>query len=388
MRIGIDISVLNDRNRTGIGVYTYELIKNYLDLDKENEIILFGFSTFLTEQYLKNIFKTNKRVKVKVVKLPARIFRVFFLFWQRINYPTIENFIGRVDIYHSFNWYLPPQKYGKKVATVFDLTAIKFPELHLTATTQLDKTRFERINKYADLVIAISKSARRDFLNLYPQKKVEIVYPSTQAIFDQKIKTDKNKKLLKKYKIEKGYILAVGTLEPRKNFVSLIKAYLEIETDKKLVLVGSLGWKNDEVNMLIDTNKDKIIKTGYVSNQELVLLYKYAYCLVYPSFYEGFGIPVLSALKLGIPVISSNTSSLPEVGGKAILYIDPNNYKTIKKALNKLLSDKKLIKILSNAGRKQAKQFSYKKSARKLKDIYESLTGLTKTDAKLIHKRK
>lgn len=386
MRIGIDISVLNEKNRTGVGVYAYELIKNYLDIDKKNQIILFGFATFKTARYLESLFKSRNNIQIKIIKMPAKIFKTLFLLWQKINFPKIENLIGDVDIYHSFNWYLPPQARGKAVATIFDITSIKYPEFHQSTTIELDKLRFERIKENADLVIAISESAKQDFSKRFKKSNVEVIYPSTQEIFNQKLKLDK--KIFKKYEIENDYILAVGTLEPRKNLISLIKAYLEIKTDKKLVLAGNMGWKNDGINNLINLNKDKIISTGFVNDKDLYQLYKNAFCFVYPSFYEGFGIPVLSALKLGVPVITSNTSSLPEVGGKAVLYIDPNNYKTIKNALKKLLKDKALVNKLKQKGKAQAKLFSYKKSARKLKRIYESLDTSSKIPFKIIHKRK
>lgn len=370
MRIGIDISVLNEKNKTGIGVYTYELIQNYLKIDNNNEIVLFGFSTFSTANYLSSLFEPNKKLKLKIVKIPGKFFRIFFILWQKLNWPKIEFFIGRVDVFHSFNWYLPPQSNGKVIATVFDVSSIKHPQFHHQNTTQLDKLRFARIKKYADIVIAISENAKKEFLSLYSKKKVEVVYPSTQQIFDQPI--SETNQLLKKYNLNRGYILSVGTLEPRKNIENLIKAYLELGTDKKLVLVGANGWRNEKLYELINANKEKIITTGFLDDKELAGFYKNAFCFVYPSFYEGFGIPVLAALKLGIPVVCSNSSSLPEVGGSAVVYIDPYKYKTIKTALKKLLTDKKLINKLIINGKKRSRLFSYQKSAKKLLNIYES----------------
>src|SRR5690242_8574057 len=155
--ICLDISVLNEKQKTGIGVYTYELIKSFLEINRDDKIILFGISTLQTYSFLKNIeFKNYPNVELKIYKMPAKFFRTSFLLWQKLNWPTIEKFVGAVDIFHSFNWNLPPQKKGKVVATVFDMTSLLFPSLHLEKTTQLDRIRLKRIKKFADLVITIS----------------------------------------------------------------------------------------------------------------------------------------------------------------------------------------------------------------------------------------
>ena len=159
MVIGIDISVLNDYQKTGIGVYTYGLIKALLLKNKKDKFILFGIATFSTFDHLKNIeFKKYPNVELKIFKLPAKFFRIAFLIWQKLNWPSIENLIGPVDIFHSFNWYFPSQRFGKSIATVFDMTPILYPNFHQEKTVQLDKNRLERIKETADLVITISEN--------------------------------------------------------------------------------------------------------------------------------------------------------------------------------------------------------------------------------------
>src|SRR3989344_6733362 len=129
MVIGIDISVLNEEKRTGIAVYVYELIRALLSINKKDTFILFAFTPFATYQYMKNLeFKKYPNVKMRIFKMPAKVFRMIFLLWQKINFPSIDLLIGRVDVFHSFNWYLPPLNRGKMVATVFDLTSVIYPK--------------------------------------------------------------------------------------------------------------------------------------------------------------------------------------------------------------------------------------------------------------------
>lgn len=371
--ICLDISVLNDREKTGVGIYTYQLIKALLKINRKDRFILFGISTLKTHTYLKNIeFKNYPNVTLKLFKYPARLFRNSFLLWQKINWPKIENLVGPVNIYHSFNWYLPPVENCKVVATVFDMTPILFPEYHLKKTIQLDKVRFNRIKQSADLVITISQNSKKDFLKFDPQKKVEVIYPAVSDIILKKINEEENKRILKKYNLNLGFLLSVGTLEPRKNIIFLIRAYLKSKIKEKLVLVGKWGWERGELSELINKNKGRIITTGYIDEEDLAILYKEARCFIYPSLYEGFGLPVLEAMQSGTPVISSNTSSLPEVGGRAVLYMNPNNLDSLISALRRI-KDQELRVNLKELGFKQARKFSWKESAMKLNLLYQQI---------------
>lgn len=376
MKIGIDISVLNDSQKSGVGVYTYQLIDALLQINSQDQFILFGLSPFAAFENLNNLpFKKYPNVKMRLYKMPARLFRVIFLIWQKINWPPIEYFIGEVDFFHSFNWYFPPQKKGIKVATIFDMTPFLFPKFHQEKTVQLETIRFKRIKKDADLVITISENSKKDFLRFAPKKKVEVVYPAVSEKFKMQNNEFKIKKVLKKYNIKRGYFLSVGSLEPRKNIQKLVEAFITGNFDNQLVIVGSEGWKNESVINLIKKNDHNIVITGYVPEEDLPVLYNQALCLVYPSFYEGFGIPVLEAMSSGTAVICSKISSLTEVGGEAVLYIDPKDNESIRKAMIKISKDSRLRKDLIKQGRVQAEKFSWKKSAGKLNNLYYAIAA-------------
>ena len=379
--ICLDISVLNDKNRTGVGVYTYQLIKALLKNNKKDKFILFGFATFQTYDYLRNIeFKNYPNVSLKIYKMPAKLFRTSFLLWQKMNWPKIENFVGLIDIFHSFNWNLPPVKNAKLVATVFDMTPILFPKYHLEKTIQLDKVRLNRIKRYADLVITISENSKKDFLKFAPNRKVEVIYPGVSDNFLKKINKKKTEQILKKYNLQSGYVLSVGTLEPRKNIERIIQAFTELASQGqalrgcKLVIVGRRGWLADNIYKLPEKLgiKNKVKFLGRVEDEDLPYLYNQASCLIYPSLYEGFGIPVLEAQASGCPVITSDTSSLPEVGGDAVLYIDPNSSGNLISALERIKNQEFRIKLIKK-GLEQAKKFSWEKSAKKLNSLYQQL---------------
>lgn len=370
--IALDISVLNEKNKTGIGVYTYQLIKNLLKINKKDKFILFGISTLQNFEYLKNIdLKKNPNVEIKIYKMPSKFFRRAFLLWQKLNWPKIESFFGPVDIFHSFNWNLPPIAHGKMVATVFDMTPFLFPKLHQEKTIQLDKIRLDRIKKYADLVITISQNSKKDFLKFSTKTNVEVIYPGVGENFLLKPKTSGS--VLGKYNLDGGeYILAVGTLEPRKNIKRLINAYLKSRVKQKLVLAGNWGWEGSELSDMINENKDKIITAGYVQDKDLPYLYKEAFCLVYPSLYEGFGIPVLEAQACGCPVITSDVSSLPEAGGKGAIYVNPYSVEDIVRGIE-IVKDKVERENLVKAGYENIKRFRWEESAKKLNFLYQQL---------------
>lgn len=374
MRIGIDISVLVDPNRTGIANYVYKIVKELIKNNPRDSFVLFGLTPLAAaKEFNKLDLFDFKNVERRVYRIPARLFRQVFLWWQRLGWPKIEWLIGDVDVMQSFNWWLPPQSKGRVVATVFDLTSIVHPEWHVDRTSQLDLLRFERIKKLADLAITISKSAERDFREFAPGVKTEVVYPAADERFFKQLSGQEKDKVLQKYQLEAGYWLYVGTLEPRKNLERVIKAFIEANTGRKLVLVGISGWKNSGLWSVIRKHQDQIIVTGYVADEDLPGIYQGAFGFIYASLYEGFGIPIVEAMASGVPVLSADNSSLQEVGGTASVYVSANSEEEIADGLKELSQNTRLRRKKIAGGLVQARRFSWGSSAQALMTIYRGL---------------
>ena len=259
-------------------------------------------------------------------------------------------------------------KKTKRVSVIHDLTPIKYPEFHPFLSASLQKFFIRHTVRNAKLVVVNSKNTRNDVINFLPEaeSKVKIVYPAVEDIFKPVI----NKDILKKFGITSKYFLSLSTIEPRKNIGTLLTAFKffkeKTKNDNQLVLVGKAGWKNKSFFELLNNHpyKNDIILTGYVERKDLPALYSSAKVFVFPSFYEGFGLPVLEALACGTPCIISSTSSLPEVGGDAALYFDPNSLNELVEKMELIYNNEELRIDLSEKAIKQASKFSLEKFAK------------------------
>ena len=236
------------------------------------------------------------------------------------------------------------------------------------------------MNTKSDLIITISESAKADIIKHFniDEKKIKIVTPGIDLQkYSYKYSKSELENIRKKYNLPKNYILYLGTIEPRKNIERIVKAFKkykkEINDDLKLVIVGRKGWKYDNIMKLIESMGTDIIITGYIDEEDKVPIYKLAQIFVFPSLYEGFGMPILEAMASKTPVITSNISSMPEVAGNAGMLVDPFNENEIFEAYKKILSDDELKKEMVQKGLEQAKKFEWKKSVEMLEKIYEEI---------------
>lgn len=373
MKIGIDASRVVGK-KTGFGVYAYQLIKHILKIDKKNHYILFCRSFRGNKNDLFD-FANNKNVTIKFFKIPGNILRFS---WGNLSFPTVENFIGCVDIFHHLD--IPiPQKKGKRVITAYDTAYLKYPE-----STEINPVYFKKMYKQlegADRVIAISNSCKNDIIDHYhvDKSRVKIVYPGVdRAHFCKDFSDRQLRECLIELNITKPLILFVGTLEPRKNLVRLIEAYdILLQRHKvahKLVLVGKKGWKYDEIFRVIRKKglENSVVHIDYLPYESLSMLYKIADFFIYPSIYEGFGLPILEAISSGCPVISSKSSSMPEVLGDAGLYVDPYNIEDIYETIKRMIFDRGLKEGFVKKGKRQSEKFSWEKAAEStLENYYE-----------------
>lgn len=373
-RFGYD-SVTGLPRRVGSGEYCFELLLNLNKIDKKNNYII-----YLPQNPTSDMPKESENWHYKIIR-PRKLWTLFGL--------SLEFLLKRskVDVFFSPTHYLPLFCPKNSVISILDLSYIHFPELFKNSDLkQLSIwTRFSF--KKAKKVFTISRASKDDIIKEYgvSQDRVVVTYPGIKLPPSLKLwraskTTMQDLKLLKnKYGVEGEFILFVGTLQPRKNIVRLIEAFSRLKNYIKLVIVGKKGWLYEQIleapKKFNIGNKVKFLDS--VPDEDLPAFYRNATCFVLPSLYEGFGLPVLEAMRYGCPVITSNISSLPEAGGEAALYVDPLDTEDIKKKLELMINPsadgEKLRKELIEKGYKQIKKFSWEKTARETLGVLEGL---------------
>lgn len=348
----------------GTNTYIQSLVRGLLELDTQNRYHLWGAPT---EANAPNAHHDD---------FSGHYRRAWQLVWKTVGWPPVELPGPSPDLWHFTNYVAPPSN-KPFVLTVFDLTFVEYPEFvepkNLAFLQKWVPDSLERATR----IITISESTRDGLVEHFkvPSHKIDVTHLAADEVYAKDVPEDEIGRVKDKYGIEGDYFLAVGTLEPRKNLKNLLLAVASMrrELTQPLVVVGGQGWLFDETQDLIGKLglSGRVIFTNYVPAGELPALYQGATAFVFPSLYEGFGIPVLEAMSAGTPVISSNTSSLPEVGGTAAIYFDPNDPKGLKHALQRVLSDDKLRERLVVAGREQAAKYSWAKTAQHTLGVYE-----------------
>ena len=353
---------------TGIGRYTYEVSKELISKDDFNIEFFYGYySKNLIKPSMKSELKSFKALIVKNQKIKKFVRRLVF-FFSKI-------FAKKYDLYWQPN-FIPNSgiKANKVVTSVHDFSFILYKDFHPKERVEyLEKYFFKNIVR-SDMIITGSKFSKQEILERldFSSEQVRVIYHGiNHDIF--KIYQD----LTVDFEVPKKFIFSVGSIEPRKNLKGLLKAYnsldKELKKEYKLLLAGFKGWENKEVMDLIEQNKENISYLGFISDKNLAKVYNLASLFVFPSFYEGFGLPVVEAMACGTPVICSNTTSLPEVGGDAVIYCDPRDTNDIKEKMQIILNNKTLQKKMIEKGVKRAKQFSWEKSAYEHKKIFEEV---------------
>lgn len=363
MRIGYDATILT-RRLTGIGYYTLNLVEAIAKGYPEHEIYLFAHKPLLkTPDYpnIKAVIKGSMQAHLFVqMQLPGLARRY------------------EIDIIHGPNFYLPLSCKIPSVVTIHDLSVLLFPEFHSFLHRQSQRFLLPSVNR-ADAVICDSFSTASDLVKLKPD--VETKVHTVHLAVDEKFFIDSaDMGIVEKYSLPEEYILFVGTLEPRKNLVGLLRAFATIchKIPHDLVIAGGIGWKNTELYRTIEDLmiSDRVHFAGYVNDEDLPSLYRLASVFVYPSFYEGFGLPPLEAMACGTPTVTSNTSSMPEVTGESAILIDPHCDGEIAEAIINITQDSRKAEKLSKDGRLQAGKFKWEKTAVETIKIYQKIRNL------------
>lgn len=402
VKVILDADVIADfykDNRTGIFRVTLELFKE-LSRNKNIEtfyshLALFNGETSVNEL---NDFFTQNDIRINAVNdrkrrafLPFRKEKLFKHLYKKIgiyNYKNIHHtdLFEKAEIFHSFyypiNRELSKYPHLKKIVTIHDLIPILFPNLHFTSSLIKDIIKSIGSDGYA---VCVSENTKKDLLEYAPYLNPHHIFVNTLAASDELFYVCRNREkftsVKKKYNLPENYFLSLGTLEPRKNVDHVIRCFVKFIkenniSDLGLVLVGAKGWDYDNIFDAYENAhefKNQIIFTGKVPDQDLASLYSNAHSFYYMSLYEGFGLPPLEAMQCGVPVVTSNTSSLPEVIGEGGIMLDPKDEDVLCDTMLSLYKDKDRRIHYSQKGLEQSKKFSWKANAERQVDIYHKM---------------
>jgi len=369
-----------EKEYSGVSEYTLNLVRAILEEDRENEYKLF----YNSGRDISGRMPEFKYEKVEVVSAhyPNKIFN--YLMQKTLRQPKVDQLLG-VDIFWLPNLnFISLSSQAKKILTIHDLSFLRCPNFFsLQRNLWHYIINIKKLIRESDKIIAVSENTKNDIIELagVSGSKVEVIY---SGIGEEFRVIDKNdwflKEIKKKYNLADKFILFLGTQEPRKNIIGLIKAFNEFRENWaggkeriELAIAGGRGWKERGTRHEREKSKYKedIKFLGYIPRQDKAYLYNLASVFVYPSFYGGCGFPPLEAMACGLPVVTSFSSSLPEAVGEASLLIDPYKTGEIAQAIRRILSDEFLKNDLIERGREKVYEFSWQKAAEKYLDIFK-----------------
>lgn len=358
MHIGIDIQWLKT-NQAGVGTYIFNLVRHLLKVDHENQYFLYSPEKSFSQKIILDMYRS---------------------LWTQIFLPlAIKK--DKIDLFHSPCYFMPVFLSGRlrSIVTVHDMSSWIYPEKFNLKHRLVYSTLVPYSLKKADRIIAVSNNTKTDVSRLFKikEEKIDVIYEAAEEVFQPIKEENLAMEIGAKYGIDGEYMLFVGTLEPRKNLFRLIRAFASLKKQEKiyekLVIAGKPGWLYKDIFNLVKELKleKEIIFTGHVVRKDLVSLYNVAKIFVYPSLYEGFGLPVLEAMACGTPVVTSNVSSLPEIAGDSAVLVNPYEIEELAGAMFSLLRNGKLRKKFSEKGLERAKLFSWDKTAIKTLEAYQ-----------------
>jgi glycosyltransferase involved in cell wall biosynthesis len=372
MKIGIDASRLGANNKTGTVSYLYEIIKQLNEIDKINEYFLYVNNDIILD------FELNKNWHICVCECKHRMLWFYFRLYKILKKDKINVFWGP-------DTFLPKKtRTVKTILTIHDLVIEKFPNLTSSTRAKILYEIFtKKACKIADEIICVSEATKNDLIGLLhvEEDRTKVIYEGTSKL--NSINKVDEEKALEKYNLNSNkFLLYVSTIQPRKNVDTIVKSFEVIKSNNKnanlkLVIAGKRGWQCEDVFNIIENSKYKndIIVTGHISDKEKQALYKNTCLFLYPSLYEGFGLPILEAMAEGKMVITTKCSSLPEVGGDAALYINsPKDENELAELINYALNlnDEEKNEIIRK-GYEQVKKFDWNITANELLKEFNKL---------------
>jgi len=360
MQVVIDARMVDSKG-FGLGRYVYNLLKNLIKIDQANQ-----YTLLVNDDFLAPLVANASNFNLLKVNIP------WLSVFEQIKIPWVIRKL-KPDLFHATSFSAPMLQPYPTIVTICDLIHLVFPEHYSLLHKFYFKFFLKKVLNKAKRVITISECSKRDIISHYniPQEKVTVTYLAVEESFQPIGEQDKINDFKQRMGLPKRFILYVGTRKKHKNIAGLIKAYsLLPREDCFLVLSGSMD------QALLDLIKkykveDRVVCIGKIEDSELPLLYNAADLFVFPSRYEGFGLPPLEAMACGVPVVTSNAASLPEVVGDAARLVDPDNSKEMAMAMSKVLNQENLRKELIQKGIMRARLFSWEKCARETLNLYK-----------------
>jgi len=357
MRILIDASSVLLRS-AGIKTYTYHWIQHLWQQAGNEQILTFP-------RFDRLAALNHEASMLSRVQTFSRLGQLYLMNVPGL--PLLNWMTSKVDVFHVSNQIRNPPKKVKITATIHDLTCRLMPELHTQANVQADESFTTNVLKRATRMIAVSENTRQDAARLagLDPERIEVIYSGVPEVYFG----------AQPRPSERPYVLFLGTIEPRKNIDTLLDAWqgLRLRDDFDLVIAGASGWSSGKTMARLATRPPSVRYLGYVPEDELPGLTAGATAFIYPSLYEGFGFPVAQAMAAGVPVITSNTSCLPEIVGEGALLVDPRSPTEIQSAIQKLLTSPSLQARLRAAALERAQQYRWELCARKSLDFFRRL---------------
>lgn len=372
MRITIDLSPAV-HHHAGLGRYGQELTSALIALDEGDEYTAFYYAPKGTEKPDAPL----DRLPARTLRLGAKPWRMSVLLAYMTN-RSLDTWLPPSDLFHATDHLLPPLQHSRTVFTIHDLIFRFYPEYHLPLNRWYLTLMLPRFMQRADAIIAVSENTLRDASRLMgiPSEKMTVVYEGVNPAFRPNEDSTELARVRSHYDLPARFILLFGTIEPRKNVLTLLDAYAALlnqcENAPSLVLAGRKGWLYQPVfDRVRELGLESHVKfTDWIAEADLPALINLAELFVYPSLYEGFGLPPLEAMACGTPVLCSNASSLPEVVGDGGWLIDPHDPAAWTQALIRTLSDDALRDDLRARGLAQAQKFTWERAARETREVY------------------
>jgi len=393
MKIALDCSLVPG-SRGGIGQYSYYLAHALASIDKEN-----SYSEYILVPAINHILHPgHKRVDLPDTGNFRVVFKTIPVHFQLMRYLWLPAMPGSLreymlagldaDLYHSHSYCVPRFRDKKKrlVVTVYDASVLTHPECHTRTNMDFCLRGIRDAVRYADRIIAISEHTKADLIRYFNAPSELVTVTQLAAGSDYRVVKDAItlRAARQKYDLPENYILFVGSLEPRKNVRTLLKAYSmlpdRIKKEFRMVVAGGRGWLNTDIPEVVKELEisDSVKFAGYIDSADIASVYSGAAVFAYPSLYEGFGLPILEAMSCGTPVVTSDTSSMPEVAGEAALLVEPRDAEAISAALARVLEDGELRKEMREKGLKRAACFSWEKCARETLAVYRKVVESTR----------